>query len=53
MIVGGVCLSAFDVIGNEFDVDGRDVCVVEFVDECVNVDGVKSFCHIKRCCDCA
>ena len=32
-VVGGVCLSASEVVGDEFDDGGWDVCVVQFLDE--------------------
>lgn len=40
--VGGVCLAAFDVVGNEFGDVIIEVEVLEFFDECVNVDRVES-----------
>ena len=42
-VVGGVCLSASEVVGDEFDNGGWDVCVVQFLDEKCDVHCVEGF----------
>ena len=47
VLVRGGGLSSFDVVGYVFDEDWRDVCLSEFVDECVEVDCVEGFGHVE------
>ena len=43
--------ATFDVVGDEFGDGVGYVGVVEFVRECVKVDGVKGFAHIECYCN--
>ena len=42
----GVCFAAFDVVCNVFDNGVWDICLVQFMCECVYVDCVKCFAHV-------
>ena len=45
--------ASFNVVGYEFCDGVWNVCSMEFLDEGMEVDGIKCFAHVERYCYCS